>query len=234
MFLTAESMQAYIEKQRLQGPASTSSTPPFVTSDIVDAVQKALKKIKPFDSWHDVQDRPESEQKDLWLFREWLHCEIALHVANTIERSKDTVQFGDKRRKIPPGFKIGDYKILSFGSLSITSDIDMTIDGPKGSFIVACVEDAWYEITGHTSRIWDIEYYGDFLMFHNGSDFINSRTFGAEEDATKIHLWESGFSRTECLSSIPPSKRFSMITRFFGITTDLMVGLPRRRRYMPR
>jgi hypothetical protein len=89
------------------------------------------------------------------------------------------VKIFQKSRNVPPGFNLGDYYFYSFGSSKVTSDIDVTIEGPSASFMIACLEDAWYALTGKSSRVWDVEYYGDFLMFHEqgGDMFLNSRQF---------------------------------------------------------
>ncbi len=144
--------------------------------------ETARKEYPPFKEWHDVQSFPMQQQQDLWLFREWLNTNIFMFVADKIERAKKekrtAVSFGQYTREIPRDFDIGDYYFYSFGSSKVTSDIDVTIEGPAASFLIACIEDAWLEITGEPSRVWDVEYYGDFLMFETPEkSFLNSRRF---------------------------------------------------------
>jgi hypothetical protein len=181
MKFTLESVKEYLAKQR---KVFNGQTPPVVTEHIPDAIKKSLEGKNPFNEWHNVQSRSEKEQQDLWIFREWLQCEMGLYVASKTLGATGPVQFGANPPRTPPtGFNITDYNVLSFGSQKVTSDIDITIEGAHSSFVVACLEDAWYELTGKTSRIWDIEYYGDFLMFHKS--FLNSRTFSKKIELSK-------------------------------------------------
>lgn len=150
-----------------------------------ETIQKAIGTYPAINDWHDVQAFPMDVQQDLWLLRDWLNENIFAHVVRTIQEAKaknlDQVEQGGYARQFPSGFNIGDYVFFSFGSSKVTSDIDVTIEGPHASFLIACLEDAWLVLTGKGSRVWDVEYYGDFLMFHDvktASDiFLNSRRF---------------------------------------------------------
>jgi hypothetical protein len=136
-------------------------------------IQEALLKSIPesYEDWHDVASMPEEEQKHLWSFRQWLFCQILIYTALTY---KDAVSV----------------KLQMFGSGTPTSDIDVSVESPRASEFIKAIEADWKTLTTEPTTKFDVEFYGDFLMFideNNENNFLNSRKLTEIPEAqTKI------------------------------------------------
>ena len=123
-------------------------------------------------TWGDINSYSEEQQQKFWSLRRRLFYTILAHVH---------VSVGTERSRRPPkGFAAEQYTLSMFGSEKLTSDIDVTVEGPHASFLIASLEDAWLSLTGSPCSRWDIEYYGDFLMFldeQGEKSYLNSREF---------------------------------------------------------
>jgi hypothetical protein len=131
--------------------------PVAIQISIQDALIKNIPKT--FDDWHDVPSLPEAEQKQLWSFRQWLFCQILIYCALTY---KDAASV----------------KLQMFGSGTPTSDIDVSVESPRASQFIKAVESAWKQLTTEPTTKFDVEFYGDFLMFldeKGENNFLNSR-----------------------------------------------------------
>jgi len=82
------------------------------------------------------------------------------------------------------GTQLEDYKLKIYGSKKITSDIDITVEGPYPSKVIKLIEDTWLEKTGKYPTDTEIEFYGDFItLLSSNPVFINSREFTIEHEA---------------------------------------------------
>ena len=123
-------------------PSPSLKVTDIVTQTIPKQIyETARKEYPPFNDWHDIQAFPMEQQQDLWLFREWINTNIFMFVADKIKNAqkqgRTVVTTGSYTREIPREFDIGDYFFYSFGSSKVTSDIDVTIEGPHASFLIA-------------------------------------------------------------------------------------------------
>lgn len=138
-------------------------------SEIIMALQQVDKQF----SWHDIKQYSVEEQKQFWTLREWLFCQVLILAYLNFQQ-------GNVKRAAPPGFKTSEYSFALFGSTKPTSDIDVSVDGPIASYLIAILEDLWISATGEPCSRWDIEFYGDFSMVldeQKSPAFLNSREF---------------------------------------------------------
>ena len=162
------------------GKSVHSTNPPTIVTDTIDSIKTSInqhltKFPEDFD-WAKIKTYEMEDQKIYWTNRLAIFSEITAYVFLHLE-SKQTVR---KSRTIPSDFSIDQYQFALFGSQNTTSDIDVSVEGPDASFLIANLEDAWLDLTGHSCRRWDVEYYGDFVMFldeNNDASFLNSREF---------------------------------------------------------
>lgn len=166
-----------IVKYYNSGKSTHSNEPPEIVSNlegIQGQIQSILVDVPETFDWEYIKQEPVNEQKRLWTLRHAIFSEVLIYVVTNLEAAKSD-------RSIPQGFALSLYKLSMFGSQNPSSDIDVTVEGPDASFLIANLEDAWIKLTGHSCRRWDVEFYGDFLMFLDETaheSFLNSREFG--------------------------------------------------------
>jgi hypothetical protein len=137
-------------------------------------------------TWVDfITKYPLPFQQVIWKYREYVYACSVLFIASTIQKHKgaETIEILPSRpRTIPPKFALNDHKFTIVGSAKLTSDIDITIQGPRSSFIISLLEDL-YEYMSYTANIpircWDIEFYGDFKILQ--SVFVNMSKFNKSD-----------------------------------------------------
>lgn len=148
--------------------------------DIDTTIQDMVSAFPADFTWEQITSYSEDQQKKFWSLRHRLFYKILAHVHEQLTNSKT-------HRRLPEGFATEQYRLSMFGSEKLTSDIDVTVEGPHASFLIASLEDAWLSLTGSPCSRWDIEYYGDFLMFldeQGQKSYLNSREF--DDSTTKI------------------------------------------------
>ena len=128
-----------------------------------------------------IEAQPLPLQQEIWKYREYVYACSVLFIASFIKKhagSDRIVILSSITRFIPPRFNINDHKFTIVGSVKLTSDIDITIQGPRSSFIISLLEDL-FQYMSHTVNIpircWDVELYGDFKILQ--SVFINMSKF---------------------------------------------------------
>jgi hypothetical protein len=136
--------------------------------------------------WVDyIMKHPVALQKEIWKYREYVYACSVLFIASYIQTHEGAEYIAilqSNPRLIPPAFSMNDHKFTIVGSAKLTSDIDITIQGPRSSFIISLLEDL-YEYMSYTVNIpircWDIEFYGDFKILQ--SVFINMSKFNKSD-----------------------------------------------------
>jgi len=159
------------------GKSTHSTSPPNLETSSLDQIQASITQFlrtvpEDFD-WEHIKKYSVEQQKEFWTLRQAIFCEILAYVFLKLEN-------GQSDRLIPQGFTVSDYQFSLFGSQNPTSDIDVTVEGQDASFLIANLEDAWLSLTNNTCRRWDVEFYGDFVMFldeKNDASYLNSREF---------------------------------------------------------
>jgi hypothetical protein len=202
MDLKRASIETALKRRAAAYEASSAFPVPLTLvkpADFLRQARPAIQALPSIASWSDAAGLPQTTQADLWLLREWLNANVLLFAATAILSAQQSgfklLRLGGQPRRIPAGFSLRSYKLYNFGSSKLTSDIDINIEGPHASFLCSVLEDSWILTTGKPCAVWDIEYYGDFLMFQ-GVDgepaYLNSRQFA--EDATGDLLAYAGVS----------------------------------------
>jgi hypothetical protein len=143
-------------------------------------IQEMVSSFPADFTWGHINSYSEDQQQKFWSLRRLLFYTILAHVHEQLTNGKT-------HRCLPEGFATEQYTLFMFGSEKLTSDIDATVEGPHASFLIASLEDAWLSLTGSPCGRWDVEYYGDFLMFldeQGEKSYLNSREF--DDSTTKI------------------------------------------------
>lgn len=162
------------------GKSTHSTNPPTIVTDTVDSIKASISEhlsaIPTEFDWEHIKKYSVDDQKLYWTTRLAVFSEVASYVFLQLQSNQPV----RTSRSIPSGFSTDKYQFALFGSLNPTSDIDVSVEGPDASFLIANLEDAWLDLTGHSCRRWDVEFYGDFVMFldeNNNASFLNSREF---------------------------------------------------------
>lgn len=174
VYFTMESIQAHLNK-KLGSPPSNGRVVQINTSSLekLDENIGINATVDEGFEWSKIKGYPEEEQVNYWITREIIFARMMAYILKAVES-------GTIKRPTPPGFDLSDYTLNMFGSNKPTSDIDVSVEGPKASYLIAIIEDTWQELTGQPTSRWDVEFYGDFLMLHSGEQgetFLNSRKF---------------------------------------------------------
>lgn len=141
--------------------------------------------------WSQFLEETSPEKRyNAWKFREYVFGCAMLFLAQYVPnvqrtdatRGQPSIQILDTAnpRIIPPAYEMKDHSFTIVGSSELTSDIDITIQGPHASFLISVIEDLFLYLTtneGIPMRCWDVEFYGDFKLlpslFVNFSKFNN-------------------------------------------------------------
>lgn len=126
--------------------------------------------------WGQEMDRQGENQALLWRFREYVFGMAMRFIGEYASSTTDVpLRIGSNPPRIKPtAFRVEDHSFTIVGSSELTSDIDITVQGPHASFLIALLEDLFYTLTqdhGVPIRCWDVEFYGDFRLLR--SVFIN-------------------------------------------------------------
>jgi hypothetical protein len=145
-------------------------------NDLADFLRPGLPTEIWKDAWKETIAAADEKKKNaVWLFREWALANIFLFGAQQMSGAGDTVTIleGNVRKKPD----IAKSRFSSVGSTDLTSDIDVTIQGPQSHHVIAILEDICYALTdkGIPIRLMDIEFYVDYRL----SDrlFVNIHKF---------------------------------------------------------
>jgi hypothetical protein len=191
-----QQIQNYYESKRLTHSATGYGD--LVLDNASEARSEILMAIQQVDSgfsWHDIKQYSIEEQKEFWTLREWLFCQVLVLAYLNF-------QSGQVSRQPPSGFKPETYNFALFGSIKPTSDIDVSVDGPIASYLIAVLEDLWLSATGKPCSRWDIEFYGDFSMVLDEKKnpvFLNSREFNSAADQILPYVGASILRNAETL-----------------------------------
>ena len=177
----------YVGKTESRSDAPVFENKPF---DSLDGLAEYLRSALPTEIWKDSWKETLAGAKKknaLWLFREWALANIFLFGAQQMMKEGDTVRIGEKERKRPD---ISKNRFSSVGSTDLTSDIDVTIQGPQSHHVIAILEDICYALTakGIPIRTMDVEFYVDYRLIDRF--FVNIHKFTA---AQREELLKWGF-----------------------------------------
>jgi hypothetical protein len=130
-----------------------------------------------------IESLPETQQHEIWKYREYVYACSVLFIGHYIQNAqrsgaKSIHILPSTSRHIPDGFTIDEHTFTIVGSSELMSDIDITIQGPRSSFLISLLEDLYIYMsyTGDIPiRCWDVEFYGDFKLLQ--SLFVNMNKF---------------------------------------------------------
>lgn len=188
---TYEGVNGYYTNKIQAFPLSSlTELPQEIPSDLASlgahfhAVAKEVElPLAPCDNlWGEqLASLPAEKQSLLWRFREYVFGVSMLFLSSSLSpspapnRQQPPPTFPPNPPRIrPEGFRMEDHSFTIVGSSELTSDIDITIQGPRSSFLIALLEDLYRTLTteyGVPIRCWDVEFYGDFRLLR--SVFVN-------------------------------------------------------------
>lgn len=151
--------------------------------------------------WGEEVARQGEKQALLWRFREYVFGLAMRFIGEYASSSTEA-----SPRVKPTTFRIEDHSFTIVGSSELTSDIDITIQGPHSSFLIALLEDLFYTLTqdhGVPIRCWDVEFYGDFRLLR--SVFVNFHKWNNSQRAVLLKFaLVSYFRSTHQVTARPP------------------------------
>ena len=130
-------------------------------------IQEKLKEVKmKGNTWEIIQTPP---NQSVWELREYIFASSMLFIG---------MHEKEFARSIPSDFIISKNTFTVIGSQKLSSDIDVTIQGPYTYIIIMLIEDL-FEIFTNKYKIpmnyMDIEFYGDFRILKKL--YINTHNF---------------------------------------------------------
>jgi hypothetical protein len=179
-------------------PTTVFITPEELCTHLADVAKERGIQLESCDRdspyiWMDfIKKHPVTMQHQIWKYREYVYACSVLFIASYIEKNAASGRITilpSTPRFVPPEFSINQHKFTIVGSAELMSDIDITIQGPRSSFIISLIEDL-YQYMSYTVNIpircWDVEFYGDFKILQ--SVFVNMSKF-SKYDKTQILLY---------------------------------------------
>jgi hypothetical protein len=151
----------------------------------------------------------QGKQALLWRYREYVFA-LSMRFIGQLAASPEAaapLRIGAHPPRIRPAtFRIEDHSFTIVGSSELTSDIDITIQGPHSSFLIAILEDLFRTLTedhGIPIRCWDVEFYGDFRLLR--SVFVNFHKWNPSQRILLLkYALVSYFRSTHQVTQRPP------------------------------
>jgi len=175
-----------------------------------------------------ISNLPSDKQYNAWKYREYVFGCTMLFVAGYVsDTEKDHLMIGSSEPRIlHSDFKISDYSFSIVGSSTLTSDIDITIQGPHAAFLISVIEDLFIILTtdeGIPIRCWDVEFYGDFKLLQ--SMFVNFSKFRTAHKMLLLsYALVSYYRSTHQVANSPPTIHPNV--EFLVRTCLKMLGTP--------
>ena len=157
---------------------------------------------------------PAEKHSNAWKFREYVFGCAMIFIGRYVAGAQAATPPPDAlilleahNRPMIPNFSIKDHSFTIVGSSELTSDIDITIQGPHSSFLISLIEDLFIALTVKDYvpiRCWDVEFYGDFHLLQ--SMFVNFQKFSKNQRAILLkYAIVSYFRSTHQVENKPPT-----------------------------
>ena len=135
-----------------------------------------------------------------WIFREYAFCTVMLHVPHQLKNQVE--------RNVPEDLDIKKNTYTVIGSQMISSDIDVTMQGPHAVTLIAVIEDMFEHLDKYDipfSKL-DIQFYGDFRIL--SKLYVNVGKFTDEQRRTMLrYAYISYFRSVKKPSPVSPLAR---------------------------
>lgn len=131
----------------------------------------------------------ELDKQKAWVYRDYVFSVCMIHVGIILGQGYQGQI--EVRRQRPSGFDITNNMFTVIGSQNLTSDIDVTVQGPHAAFVISVIEDLFEVLTYDHSiplRCMDVEFYGDFRILTNL--YVNVSLFS---DADRLLMLEYAY-----------------------------------------
>jgi len=124
--------------------------------------------------WASVVEETRARSPDkatrLWQFREYAFSLLLIHLGHVLGPKAHRIWADSVKRVIPDDFDIRKNRFAILGSNAITSDIDVTVQGPHVSVLISVFEDLCYKLSekhGIPINCMDIQCYGDYHVLND-------------------------------------------------------------------
>lgn len=120
------------------------------------------------------------------IYRYYIFSLCMIHIGYILNNVHTLKNWNIKKRSI---FDISSFNILNntftvIGSKNLTSDLDVTIQGPNSTFVISVIEDLFQLVNSNIPlKSMDIEFYGDFRILKNM--YVNVGKFS---DKSRINM----------------------------------------------
>jgi hypothetical protein len=147
----------------------------------------------------------EDANETQWIFREYAFCTVMLQLPHLLHKQTE--------RYVPEELDIKENTYTVIGSQMISSDIDVTVQGPHAVILIAVIEDMFeflenkYDIP--FSKL-DIQFYGDFRIL--SKLYVNVGKFTDEQRRTMLRYAYISYFR-----SVKKSNQVSPLARRLGL-----------------
>ena len=114
----------------------------------------------------------------MWVYRDYVFSLCMIHIGKVLGNER----LWSINRTIPETLDITKNNFTVIGSQKLTSDIDVTIQGPHSAVVISVIEDIFQSLTydsGIPLRCMDVEFYGDFRILNNL--FVNVSRFSVKQ-----------------------------------------------------
>jgi len=125
-----------------------------------------------WEAW--ILEQPRDKAVRMWVYRDYVFSLCMIHIGKILGSQR----LWSVHRTIPERLDITKNTFTVIGSQKLTSDIDVTVQGPHSAVVISVIEDIVQDITytsGIPIRCMDVEFYGDFRILNNL--FINVGNF---------------------------------------------------------
>jgi hypothetical protein len=105
----------------------------------------------------------------VWVFRDYCFSLCMITIGEIFGSARESWS-SHISREIPDDLNISNNRFTVIGSQKLSSDIDVTIQGPYSSVIISVIEDIFESLTYDHQiplRCMDVEFYGDFRILNN-------------------------------------------------------------------
>lgn len=141
-------------------------------------------------NWDKLPDEL-SDKYLLWFYRESIVA-LSFYTGSRLFTVDGSIVIGGspvRQLSVSEGYAI----IL--GSVSLTSDIDVSIKAGNASVIIAVIEDLWLATKWFDHSLWKVDLYGDFNMI--GTYYMDTRYFSKETELDMLRLAIVSYFRHE-------------------------------------
>jgi len=166
-------------------------------------------------SWEQIiTDLSQCAQQTLWKFRDYVFSVTMIWVGQFLSNNVNYKTNADGKAYIdiisdlprfkPEKIELENNEFTVIGSQKVTSDIDVTVQGPGAYFIIMILEDLFTKFTdaGVSIRRMDLEFYTDFRIAQKA--YVNVNKFSIDEKVKILKYAYISYFRSTHTTELSP------------------------------